>query len=104
MQREQGVRLTVKMKSVREKSGIKSFSVHAWHLRHSVLELYTATSTKIHGKKKKLPLALKIGSISVLFNSSCSPEITCVKEDCQAAVITKNEIPALTLNFLAFLN
>lgn len=45
---EQGVRLTVEMKGVREKSGIKSFSVHAWHLRHSVLELYTATGTKIH--------------------------------------------------------
>lgn len=31
-----------------EKSGITSFSVHEWHLRHSVLKLYTATVTKIH--------------------------------------------------------
>lgn len=45
---EQGIKLTFEMKSVKEKSRIKSLSVRAWHLRYSVLELYIARDTKIH--------------------------------------------------------
>lgn len=94
---EQGVRLTFEMKSMREKWRIKSFSVSAWHLRYSVLELYIAIQKFM---KQITPLALKKKkSISVLFNSNFSPNITCVKEDCQAAVITEGWNPSLNYEF-----